>query len=203
MKNTNLIFIAAIASMGGLLFGYDTGVINGTQFYLSKHFELSAALKGWVVSSALIGCLVGAIISGPFSKFYGRRSSLILSAVLFTVSAFGSGLPDFLPQSIDLLVFFRIIGGLGIGIASMNAPMYIAEISPASIRGKMVTYYQVAIVTGFFVVFLITYFIGQGGDEAYNTIQRPVGDICFGPNWCLVYFSSHSFFWCQGAQGGL
>ena len=168
MKRINLALIAAVASMGGLLFGYDTGVINGTQFYFSKYFELSAAMKGWVVGSALLGCFVGAVIAGPLSKSLGRKKSLLISAVLFTVSAWGSGLPSMLPESVTLLVIFRLIGGLGIGIASMNAPMYIAELSPAAIRGKMVSYYQMAIVVGFFVVFLATYFIGQAGDETYN-----------------------------------
>ena len=168
MKNQNLLLITIVSSLGGLLFGYDTGVINGTQFYFSKYFELDAFMKGWVVSSALLGCLVGAIISGYVSNLIGRKTSLILSAILFTLSAWGSGLPSFLPQSVTLLVMFRIIGGLGIGIASMNAPTYIAEVSPARIRGKMVSYYQLAIVVGFFVVFLSTYTIGQSGDADYN-----------------------------------
>lgn len=168
MKNQNLLLITVVSSLGGLLFGYDTGVINGTQFYFSKYFELSAAMKGWVVSSALVGCFVGALFSGLISKAYGRKNSLIVSAILFTISAWGSGLPSFLPESVSLLVFFRIIGGLGIGIASMNAPTYIAELSPANIRGKMVTYYQLAIVVGFFVVFLATYTIGNAGDYEYN-----------------------------------
>ena len=163
-----LIFICTVAALGGFLFGYDTGVINGTQFYFSKYFELDAAIKGWVVGSALIGCLFGAIFSGPISRAFGRRNSLILSALLFTVSAWGSGLPAVLPESVALLVVFRIIGGLGIGIASMNAPVYIAELTPAEIRGKMVTIYQMAIVLGFFIVFIVTYFIGSSQDETYN-----------------------------------
>ena len=121
-----------------------------------------------MVGSALLGCFVGAIVAGPISKSIGRRNSLIISALLFTLSAWGSGLPEFLPQSVPLLVAFRIIGGLGIGVASMNAPTYIAELAPAAIRGKMVTYYQLAIVVGFFVVFLATFAIGNSGDEAYN-----------------------------------
>ncbi len=168
MKNGYLILIAIVASLGGFLFGYDTGVINGTQFYFSKYFELSAAMKGWVVGSALIGCFFGAIIAGPLSKSYGRKLSLIVSALLFTLSAWGSGLPSFLPESVSLLVVFRIIGGLGIGIASMNAPMYIAELAPASIRGRMVTIYQMAIVAGFFIVFLVTFYIGGDKGEEYN-----------------------------------
>lgn len=122
---------------------------------------MSDALKGWVVGSALLGCFVGAVVAGTLSIKIGRKYSLIISAIFFTISALGSGLPGFLPETISTLVVFRIIGGLGIGIASMNAPMYIAEIAPSSIRGKMVTYYQLAIVIGFFSVFLVTYFIGN------------------------------------------
>ncbi len=167
-RSFTLVLVSSIAALGGLLFGYDTGVINGTQFYFSKYFELSAALKGWVVGSALLGCFVGALVSGVLSSAIGRKYSLLISALLFTISAWGSGLPEFLPESVTLLVIFRLIGGLGIGIASMNAPTYIAELAPADIRGKMVTFYQMAIVIGFFVVFLVTYFIGSGQPETYN-----------------------------------
>ncbi len=166
-----LILITAVSALGGLLFGYDTGVINGSQYYFSQYFDLDAGMKGWVVGSALIGCFVGAIVSGPLSNLIGRKYSLIISAILFSISAGGSGLPEFLPQSVTLLVIFRIIGGLGIGLASMNAPTYIAEISPAKIRGTLVTYYQLAIVIGFFIVFLATYFIGNMGTEEQNIQQ--------------------------------
>ena len=163
-----LLGITAITALGGLLFGYDTGVINGAQFYLSKHFQLTDLMKGWVVASALIGCLAGALVAGPMSQGFGRKNSLIISALLFTISAYGSGLPEWMPQSVSWLVVFRIIGGLGIGIASMNAPMYIAEIAPPKKRGYLVTYYQLAIVVGFFVVFLATYFIGNNNSEIQN-----------------------------------
>lgn len=166
-----LIFISIVAALGGFLFGYDTGVINGTQFYFSKYFDLAPVAKGWVVGSALLGCFAGALIAGQMSKKFGRKVSLIVSAVLFTISAWGSGLPGFLPESVTLLVIFRIIGGLGIGVASMNAPTYIAELSPAAKRGQMVTIYQMAIVLGFFLVFIATYFIGAGNGESYNTNQ--------------------------------
>lgn len=169
MKNkTYLILITIVSALGGLLFGYDTGVINGSQYYFSKYFELDPGMKGWVVGSALIGCFVGAIVAGPLSKAIGRKYSLIISAILFSLSAWGSGLPAFLPESVSLLVVFRLIGGLGIGIASMNAPTYIAEIAPAKIRGTLVSYYQLAIVVGFFVVFLVTYFIGNSATEVEN-----------------------------------
>ena len=168
MKKSYLILIAIVASLGGFLFGYDTGVINGTQFYFSQYFNLNDAMKGFIVSSALYGCMFGAIVSGFISEVIGRKSSMLLCAVLFTVSAWGSGMPSVFPESLSLLIFFRFIGGVGIGLASMNAPMYIAELSPSNVRGKMVTYYQMAIVIGFFMVFLAGYFIGETGDTTYR-----------------------------------
>ncbi len=167
-KRINIYFITIAITLGGLLFGYDTGVINGTQFYFSKYFELTGALKGFIVSSALIGALAGAAGAGILSKAIGRKNSLIIAAVLFMFSAWGSGLPSMLPESMSLMVFFRILGGIAIGMASMNAPMYIAEIAPAEKRGTLVTYYQLAVVIGFFVVFLATYFIGNGLSEEEN-----------------------------------
>jgi len=167
-KRINIYFITIVITLGGLLFGYDTGVINGTQFYFSKYFELTGALKGFIVSSALLGALFGAIISGILSKRIGRKNSLIISAILFAISAWGSGMPAFLPETTTLLVVFRILGGIGIGIASMNAPMYIAEIAPAEKRGNLVTFYQLAIVIGFFIVFLATYFIGNNLTDEQN-----------------------------------
>ena len=167
-KRINIYFITIVITLGGLLFGYDTGVINGTQFYFSKYFELTGAIKGFIVSSALLGALFGAAISGLMSKRIGRKNSLIIAAVLFAISAWGSGMPSMLPETTTLLVIFRVLGGLGIGIASMNAPMYIAEIAPAEKRGTLVTFYQLAIVIGFFVVFLATYMIGNNLSEAQN-----------------------------------
>jgi SP family xylose:H+ symportor-like MFS transporter len=167
-KRINIYFITIVITLGGLLFGFDTGVINGTQFYFSKYFELSGWLKGFIVSSALLGALLGAASAGMISKSIGRKNSLIISAVLFGISAWGSGLPSILPESISLMVFFRILGGIAIGMASMNAPTYIAEIAPADKRGKLITYYQMAVVIGFFVVFLTTYVIGSELTEQNN-----------------------------------
>jgi len=167
-KKANIYFITIVITLGGLLFGYDTGVINGTQFYFSKYFQLTGALKGFIVSSALLGALAGAAFAGILSKSIGRKNSLIIAAILFAISAWGSGLPSFLPETITSLVLFRIIGGIAIGVASMNAPMYIAEIAPAKKRGSLVSFYQLAIVIGFFVVFLATYFIGSDLSEEQN-----------------------------------
>jgi len=167
-KRINIYFITIVITLGGLLFGFDTGVINGTQFYFSKYFELTGWLKGFIVSSALLGALLGAASAGMISKSIGRKNSLLISAVLFGISAWGSGLPAILPESISLMVFFRILGGIAIGMASMNAPTYIAEIAPADKRGKLITYYQMAVVIGFFVVFLTTYVIGSELTEQNN-----------------------------------
>jgi len=182
----NIYFITIVITLGGLLFGYDTGVINGTQFYFSKYFELTGALKGFIVSSALLGALVGAASAGLISKAIGRKKSLIIAAVLFMISAWGSGLPSMLPESTTLLVIFRLIGGVAIGMASMNAPMYIAEIAPAKNRGVLVTFYQLAVVVGFFIVFLVTYFIGAKLSESEN-----------------IAFGWRNMFWSEMVPAGL
>jgi SP family xylose:H+ symportor-like MFS transporter len=153
--------ITAVVTLGGFLFGYDTGVIGGSQLYFTEYFKFTAAEQGWAVSSALYGCLVGAMAAGYLSGRFSRKYALIASGLLFSVSAWGSGIPE----SLSALVFYRIVGGIGVGIASMTAPMYIAEIAPPRERGRLVSYYQLAIVIGFFIVFLATYFIG-GGDTS-------------------------------------
>ena len=182
----NIYFITIVITLGGLLFGYDTRVINGTQFYFSKYFELTGALKGFIVSSALLGALVGAASAGIISKSIGRKNSLIIAAVLFIISAWGSGLPSMLPESTTLLVIFRVIGGVAIGMASMNAPMYIAEIAPAKNRGVLVTFYQLAVVVGFFVVFLVTYFIAAELSESEK-----------------IAFGWRNMFWSEMVPAGL
>lgn len=158
-EQTTILKITIVAALGGLLFGYDTGVIAGSQLYFTEYFNFSAGEQGWAVSSALYGCLIGALVGGYLTKRISRKYTLILAAALFTVSAWGSGIAD----SLDELAIYRILGGLGVGMASLAAPMYIAEIAPPKDRGRMVSYYQLAVVIGFFVVFLATYFIG-GGD---------------------------------------
>ena len=156
--------ITAVVALGGLLFGYDTGVIAGSQLYFTEYFDLSPGEQGWAVSSALYGCLLGALASGYLTRQISRKYTLIISALLFSASAYGSGVADSLTE----LVVYRIIGGLGVGMASMAAPMYIAEIAPPKERGRMVAYYQLAVVIGFFVVFLATYFIGGGNTEGVS-----------------------------------
>ena len=141
-----LYFICAVSAMGGLLFGYDWVVIGGAKPFYELYFSIgdSPLLQGVAMSTALIGCLIGAMVAGAAADKYGRKPLLMMSAVLFTVSAIGTGLfNDF-----TLFNIARFVGGVGIGVASALAPMYIAEVSPAEIRGRMVSLNQMTIVLG-------------------------------------------------------
>ncbi len=159
-----VMLVCMVAALGGLLFGYDTGVINGAIGPLKAHFTLDANWEGWATGCALVGCAIGAAIAGVLSDWLGRKKVLILSAILFLISAVGTALP----KNITIFIIYRIIGGLGVGAASMSSPMYIAEISPAKIRGRMVSVNQFAIVTGFLVVYFVNYFIALQGDQSWN-----------------------------------
>ena len=163
--NMRIVYLlTAVAALGGLLFGYDTAVISGAIGFLKTKFQLSAAMTGWAASSAIIGCIFGAMFAGWLSDRFGRKKVLILTAILFAVSAVGSALPADLTQ----FAIFRFIGGLGIGAASMVSPLYITELAPAKIRGKLVSYYQLAIVIGILVIFFVNTLIQGAGDEAWN-----------------------------------
>ena len=156
--------ISLIAALGGLLFGYDTAVINGAIGFLETHFHLTAAMKGWASSSALLGCVVGVSFAGAFSDWLGRKKTLVLAGVLFLASSLGTALPQTLTQ----LVIFRVLAGVGVGIASMASPMYIAEVSPARFRGRMVSVNQFAIVSGMLVIFFVNYFIARQGSPEWQ-----------------------------------
>jgi sugar porter (SP) family MFS transporter len=159
-----LAVLALVAALGGLLFGYDTAVISGTIGFLKTRFGLSEMQAGWAASSALVGCIGGAAVAGALSDRYGRKRVLLASAVLFAVSAVWSSLPSGLGE----LAIARIIGGIGVGMASMLSPLYIAEVSPARIRGRMVSVNQLAIVAGILVVYFVNARIAAAGDEAWN-----------------------------------
>ena len=175
MKNTNtykkpyLFLITFVSAMGGLLFGYDWVVIGGAKIFYEPFFgiENSAALRGWAMSSALIGCLAGALMSGVWSDRYGRKKMLIIAAVLFTVSAYGTGVID----SFTWLIIYRIMGGFGIGIASNISPIYIAEVSPASVRGRFVSLNQLTIVLGILSAQLVNWQIGDYYMPDKNTLS--------------------------------
>lgn len=145
-----LIIITAIASIGGLLFGFDIAVVSGVLPFVQKQFHLTAGEEGWFVSSALIGSIVGVAISGELSDKFGRKILLVLSSVLFFVSALGCTL---LPSSFGI-ISFRMLGGVGIGVASIIVPLYISEIAPAAIRGRLVTFYQLAVTVGILLAYL-------------------------------------------------
>lgn len=186
MKGRNSFYIlgiTAVATLGGLLFGYDTAVISGAeksiQAYLINGLGLSSLVHGATISSALIGCIIGGSISGLISSAYGRKKGLFLAAILFFVSALGSGFPEFLffkqgEPTMGLLWmfnFYRIIGGIGVGLASAISPMYIGEIAPADIRGRLVSINQFAIIFGMLVVYFVNWGIANGKPlEWINTI---------------------------------
>jgi len=172
--------ISLVATLGGFLFGYDTAVISGGISSLESFFitpynfseTIANILLGVMVSGALLGCVIGSALGGYCSQRFGRKRGLLLAAILFTLSGIGSVLPElgftmsaagnhtYLPQ----FIIYRIIGGIGVGLASVLSPMYIAEISPSSIRGRLVSWNQLAIVTGILVVYFVNYYIARQGD---------------------------------------
>ena len=171
-SKTYLFSIVLVAVLGGLLFGYDTAVISGAEkglqaFFMGADFEYTDFLHGITSSSALIGCIIGSAISGLFASGLGRKRSLFVAGVLFLLSALGSYYPEFLffdygKPSFSLLIAFnvyRIIGGIGVGLASAICPMYIAEIAPSSMRGTLVSWNQFAIIFGQLVVYFVNFLI--------------------------------------------
>lgn len=150
--------IAATAALGGLLFGYDWVVIGGAAPFYEKFFTLTnPADKGWAQSCALIGCLAGALLSGGLSDRFGRKWLLFLSAIIFALSSIGTGMAD----SFDIFVFWRIMGGVAIGLASNLSPMYISEISPSAMRGRLVSLNQFTIVIGVLAAQLANLWVAQ------------------------------------------
>jgi len=158
-----LVPICLVATLGGLLFGYDTGVISGAIEPLTARFGLGDFMKGWASGCVLIGCAAGVLLVGPISDRFGRKPALCLAAAMFFASAIGTALPS----EIRTFILFRFLGGVGIGIASISTPMYIAEITPAQIRGRMVAVNQIAIVGGIAATSFINYFIAGRGDQAW------------------------------------
>ncbi|WP_183557782.1 sugar porter family MFS transporter [Mucilaginibacter sp. SP1R1] len=160
--NAYVTLICFTAGLGGFLFGFDTAVISGAINFLRNQFHLSAVMEGWLMSSALLGCVFGAAISGYLADKYGRKKILLLSAILFIVSAAGCAIaitPAF-------LVIARIVGGIGVGFAAMVAPMFISELSPANLRGRLVSLYQLAITLGILCSYLSNSFLLQYASNA-------------------------------------
>ena len=184
-----LFSIVLVAVLGGLLFGYDTAVISGAEkglqafFMGATDFQYTNGLHGFTSSSALIGCIIGSAISGLIATRLGRKKSLIIAGILFFLSALGSYLPEFLffekgVPTFNLLIAFnlyRILGGIGVGLASAICPMYIAEVAPANIRGKLVSWNQFAIIFGQLTVYFVNFLIL--GDH-----KNPIVDMVDGIN---------------------
>jgi len=158
-----VIFVSVVAAMGGLLFGYDTAVISGTVEALREHFALDALELGWVVGSALLGCVGGVIVAGKLTDWLGRRIVLAVSALLFLAS----GLWCYVAGSVTELVAARILGGVAVGFASLLVPVYIAELAPPRRRGALVSLNQIAILLGMVLSYLANAWIGQLGDTAW------------------------------------
>lgn len=163
MNRIFVIFISSVAAMGALLFGYDTAVISGAVEPLRQHFSLDPLALGWVVGSALIGCVVGAALAGKLTDALGRRAVLWLSGLLFLIS----GIWCYFSPSVGQLVAARILGGLGVGVASLLVPVYIAELAPPESRGALVSINQVAILVGMVLSYLVNAWIGRLGDGGW------------------------------------
>lgn len=159
-----VLLVCFVAALAGLLFGYDTGVIAGAIGFMRDKFALSPAQEGWTAASILVGCMAGVLVSGPLADRWGRKRLLVIAGLLFGISSVGTALPE----SLSVFIAFRMMAGVAVGAASMAAPMYIAEISPADWRGRLISVNQLAIVTGIFVVYFINWFIASRGDAQWN-----------------------------------
>ncbi len=157
-----VVFLSIVAALGGILFGYDTAVISGTTSDVATQFSLDDISKGWYVGCALLGSIIGVACAGMLSDYLGRKKTMLIAAVLFSVSAIGccvcAGFND--------LVIYRIIGGVGIGVVSIVSPIYISEISPAKIRGTMVSLYQLAVTMGLLLAYLVNFVILKDASAA-------------------------------------
>lgn len=164
MNRSFILKVSTVAAIGGLLFGYDTAVIAGVVGYLQVRFHLSPAMVGWAASSAIWGCVAGAMVAGYLSDRIGRKKVLVITAILFFISSIAAAFAGNLTQ----FILARLIGGLGIGAASMLSPLYISEIAPAKSRGRLVSLYQLAIVLGINLIYFVNLRIAALGDQAWN-----------------------------------
>ncbi|MEM6829175.1 MAG: MFS transporter, partial [Bacteroidota bacterium] len=161
-----IVLITLVATLGGFLFGFDSGVINGTVKGLEAAFNEEGVGSGFNVASMLLGCAVGAFFAGSLADRFGRRSMLMAAAIFFLVSAWGSGIAV---SSLEFVIY-RIIGGIAVGAASVMAPAYISEIAPARYRGALATLQQIAIISGLFLSFLSNYGLAGVSGSAENIL---------------------------------
>lgn len=156
-----IIFISAVSALGGIMFGYDTGVVSGTISQIASQFDLDTMQQGWYVSCALLGAIIGVAGAGVLSDYFGRKRTLFISAILFTVLGLGCAIAN----SFYELVCYRIIGGVGIGIVSIVSPLYISELSISKYRGRLVSLYQLAITVGFLSSYIVNYLLIHFGQS--------------------------------------
>ncbi|HEY0711214.1 MAG TPA: sugar porter family MFS transporter [Polyangia bacterium] len=154
--------IVAVATIGGFLFGYDSGAVNGTQEGLRQTFGLSDAGLGFTVGSLLIGCFIGAFLAGRLADLFGRRNVMMVTAVLFTIGALIQGFA----HDHTVFVIARLLGGMAVGAASVLSPAYISEVAPASVRGRLTTLQQIMIIIGLTIAFVVNYFLAQSAGES-------------------------------------
>ena len=165
-----VVFLSVVAAIGGILFGYDTAVISGTTDIVAGQFSLDELAKGWYVGCALIGSIVGVLVAGMLSDFLGRKKTMLISALMFSVSAIGCAVCSDLTQ----LVIFRMIGGFGIGVVSIVSPAYISEIAVPEKRGMLVSLYQLAITVGFLLAYLVNYLVLKSADTSLAGASQAV-----------------------------
>ena len=168
-----VVFMAVVAAIGGILFGYDTAVISGTTEIVKNQFQLSDLKEGWYVGCALIGSIAGVLVAGSLSDYLGRKITMLISAALFSISAIGCTVCG----TFDQLVAYRIIGGVGIGIVSIVSPIYISEVSPAKVRGTLVSLYQLAVTVGFLLAYVANWFIDANISETVVSAALASGEV--------------------------
>lgn len=166
----HMVRLSVVAALGGLLFGYDTAVVSGTIDLVARQFSLDTMTQGWYVGCALVGSIAGVSVAGLLSDRLGRRPAMLLSAVLFTLSAAGCAVA----VSLDGLVAWRVVGGVGIGVVSVVAPVYISEIAAARWRGRLVSLYQLAVTVGFLAAYWVNYLL-LGFSQTAQAAQTPDG----------------------------
>jgi MFS family permease len=191
-----LYFVTFVAALGGLMFGFETAVINGAIHYVAEHFQLNPFMKGFVVSTALAGCVIGALFIGKPGDKYGRRFMLKIMAFLFLISMLGTGLAT----NIWIFTVARFLGGIAVGGASVLTPMYISEVAPPKLRGRLVATNQLAIVTGILIAFFSDYIIDSvfHGSWRWMFLAGVIPSFVFG---ILLFYHPESAMADESGQG--
>lgn len=169
--NLNVLFWSIIVALGGFLFGFDTAVISGVEEQIQKLFQLTPFWHGFTISSALFGTVIGALIAGQPADKYGRKPILFIIAGLYVITAIGTAMAS----NVSLFILFRFLGGIGVGASSVVAPMYIAEISPAKIRGKMTAMFQINVISGILIAYISNYLLREFGTEPWRWMLGVAG----------------------------